>query len=48
MCNAAGTCKVVARLEGHKVNVRDLDYDAGANRLATASFDKTVNIWAHA
>lgn len=42
----AGTCKVAAQVaSAHRINVRDLSYDATTNRLATCSFDKTVKCW---
>lgn len=40
-----GTAKVVARLKGHTVNVRAINYDALTNRLATCSFDKSVKVY---
>ena len=40
-----GTCKVVAKLSAHKVNVRDMSFDRERRLLATCSFDKTVKIF---
>ena len=40
-----GSAKIVAHLTAHKVNVRDLHYDASNNRLVTCSFDKTVKVF---
>jgi hypothetical protein len=35
---------VVAKLKLHSVNVRDVDYDAERNLLATCSFDRSVKV----
>jgi WD40 repeat protein len=38
--------RVVARLEGHRGRVRDLDFDpASTGILATVGFDKTLRLW---
>lgn len=43
-----GSCKEVRQLSGHKINVRDMHYDASRKLLATCSFDKTVKVWSAA
>ncbi len=40
-----GTCKVVAKLQGHKINVRDLVYDTQSRQLITCSFDKSLKVY---
>ncbi|GAX79155.1 hypothetical protein CEUSTIGMA_g6595.t1 [Chlamydomonas eustigma] len=40
-----GSGKVVSKLAAHKINVRDMNYDASRNLLATCSFDKSVRIF---
>ena len=38
--------RVVARLEGHAGNVRDVSAAGGGERLmATASYDRSVRVW---
>lgn len=39
-----GSGKVVAKLDVHKINVRDMHMDTQRNILATCSFDKTVKL----
>lgn len=40
-----GSGRLVAQLPGHRINVRDLNYDPARNVLATCSFDKTVKLY---
>ncbi len=43
-----GTAKVVAKIAGHKINVRGMDRDQERNLLLTCSFDKTFKVWSGA
>jgi WD40 repeat protein len=40
-----GSAKLVASLKAHGKALRDMDYDAAANVLATCSFDRSVKVF---
>lgn len=39
------TQKLQIKLEGHRARINNIEFSRDGNRLATASFDKTVRLW---